>query len=132
MIHYLEIRPVIVNRLVFLSDVRDVHRLIDVGDVLVHIDNAGTQDWLADVANVHKIVIPRADVELDVQMARERTAFVNDFGFRRQRRPAAITATKTPRHPSRAPFVAGNPQPAYIGKPDPTSVVISSPAEILI
>ena len=57
--------------------------MVDVGDVLRNIDDARAQDWLTDVTNVDEIVIPRTDVELDVELAGERSAFVNNFGLRR-------------------------------------------------
>src|SRR4029077_16413983 len=132
LIYGVEIRSVIVNRFIFVSDVGDVHRLVDVGHVLRNIDNSGTQDRLANVTDVNEIVVSGANVEFDVQMAGEGPAFVNYFCFRGQWRPTSIAATDTPGHPARPPFITGSPDPAVIRQPDPTSIMVSGPPEILV
>src|SRR6202011_1028064 len=86
----------------------------------------------ADVANVYEIVIARANVEIDVQMASQRPAFIDHFCFRRQWRPTSITATEAPGHPGWAPFITGSPHPAVIGQPDPAPIMVSGPPEILV
>src|SRR5437588_14220 len=84
------------------------------------------------VANVEEILTGRTDVELDVYLPHERSAFVNHFGFWRQWRPSGVAAAESPRDPRRAPFIARPPNPAIIGEPYPAAIVIRCPTKIFV
>ena len=50
-------------------------------------------------------------------------------GFWRQGSPADVVAAGLPANPSRCPFIAGNPAPAYVAQQNPATVVVGGPAE---
>ena len=129
------IRPIIVDHIILNGDVRDVHRVINIGNVLHSRGDVTAQDRFTDVADLAEIVIFRTDIELDVYLRANRPALKNDARTAwRQRRPANIIASSPPRDPCGAPvqILSGKPDPAIIRKIRPAAIMISGPAEILV
>ena len=101
---HLVIRPIIVDHIVLNGDVRDVHRVINIGKILHSRSDVTAQDGFADVADLAEIVIFRTDIELDVHLRTYRPSLINDTRTAgRQRRPANIIASSPPRDPCGAP-----------------------------
>jgi hypothetical protein len=71
-VHHVVIWPVIVDHIVLNGDVRHVHRIIDIGDILRGRKDPVAQNWFADESDVAKIVILRADIQLDVHASADR------------------------------------------------------------
>ena len=128
------IGPVIGISRVRVGDVRHIHRLADVEDVLVRCVKPFPQERLSDITDIDEVVIRRADIEIYVDACVDRSAFINQLApaARWQRRPADIIATRAPRNPGRSPFTTRHPEPAAVLQPDPASVVISGPTEIFV
>jgi hypothetical protein len=132
---HLVIRPIIVDHIILNGDVRDVHRVINVGDVLHSRSDVTAQDRFTDVANFAEIVIFRTDIELDVYLRTNRSALIDDARTAgRQRRPADVITAGTPRDPCWTPVevLAGKPGPTVIREIGPSTVVVGRPAEILV
>src|ERR1700682_1161321 len=132
---HIVIRPVVITHLVLVSDVGHVHGLVDVSNVLPHVHDPIAQDRLADVANLDKVVVGWADIEIDIDTSADWLAFVNNSGAsRRQGRPADVITAGTPGNPGRTPveIAAGKPDPAVISQAGPPSIVIGRPAEVFI
>src|SRR5205807_1863173 len=105
-------------------DVRHVHRLSDVGDVLIGGENPLPENGLTDVADIDEVVVGRSDVEIDVHPGGDGALVPILTGASRgQRRPADIIAARAPRDPCRAPFAPRHPDPAATAQPDPATVV---------
>ena len=129
------IGSVIVNDIVVHRNVRHVHGLIHERDVLRWSKNALAQDRFADVADVDKIVVGRADIKDEIDIDAERLAFIDDpRAARRKRRPTHYPGAVTPGNPGWPPFQigSGEPDPAVIGESSPPAVVISGPTEIFV
>jgi hypothetical protein len=132
---HLVIRPIIVDHIILNGDVRDVHRVIDIGDVLHWRSDVTAQDRFTDKADLAEIVIFRTDIELDVHLRTNRSSPINDARTAgRQRRPADIIASSPPRDPCGAPvqILSGKPGPTVIREIRPATIMISGPAEILV
>ena len=132
---HLVIRPIIVDHIILNRDVGDVHRVIDVGDVLHSRSDVIAQDRFTDVADLAEIVIFRTDIVLNVHLRTYGPALINDTrSAGRQRRPADIITTGSPGDPCGAPvqILSGKPDPAIIRKIRPATIMISGPAEILV
>jgi hypothetical protein len=132
---HLVIRPVIVNHIILNGDVRDVHRVINVGNILHSRSDVTAQNRFADVTDLAEIIIFRADIVLDVYLRTDRRALINDTrSARRQRRPADVITASPPRNPCGAPvqILSGKPDPAITRKIRPAAIMISGPAEILV
>jgi hypothetical protein len=132
---YLVIRPIIVDHIIFNGDVRDVHRIIDVGNILHWRNDVVAQDWFTDVADLAKVVIRGANIELDIHLRTNESSLVNDARTAgRQRRPANIIASSPPRDPCGAPvqILSGKPGPTVIREIRPAAIMISGPAKILV
>ena len=117
------------------GDVRDVHRVVNIGNILHSRSDVTAQDRFTDVADFAEIVIFRTDIELDVYLRTNRSSLVNDARTaRRQRRPADIIAAGPPRDPCGTPvqILSGKPDPAIISKIRPAAIMISGPADILV
>jgi hypothetical protein len=133
--NHVVIRAVIINHIVLNGDVGHVHRVGDVGNVLRRGKEAIPQDRFTDKANVTEVVILRADIELDVHAGPDRLSFIDDARTaRRQRRPANVVATGSPRDPGRSPVQVAprEPEPAVIGEIRPATIVVGCPAEIFV
>src|SRR5439155_20344967 len=97
--------------------------------------DAVPQDRFTDKANVTKVVIFRADIVLDVNGGADWLSFINDLRTPwRQRRPADVVSTCSPRDPCRAPvqIAAWDPDPSVICQSRPTAIVVRGPAEVFI
>jgi hypothetical protein len=117
------------------GDVRDVHRVINIGDVLYWRSDVVAQNRFTDVANLAKIVILRTDIELDVHLRADGSSLINDASTAwRQRRPANVIATSSPRDPRWAPIevLSGEPDPSIIREVRPAAIMIGGPTEILV
>ncbi len=132
---HVKIRAVIIDHIVLNGDVGHVHRVTDIGNVLRRRKDAVPQDRFTDKANVAEVVIFRADIEFDVHAGADGLSFINDARPAwRQRRPANVVATGSPRDPRRSPIqiASRKPRPAVIGEIRPATVVIRCPTEILV
>jgi hypothetical protein len=99
------------------GDVRDVHRVVYVGHILDARSDVIAQDRFTDVANLTKVVIFRADIELDVHLRTNRSSRINDARTAgRQRCPANIITTSPPGDP------CGTPVQIFSRKPEPAIV----------
>jgi hypothetical protein len=117
------------------GDVRDVHRVVNVSHILNARSDVIAQDRFTDVADLAKVVIFRADIELDVHLRTNRSSRINDARTAgRQRRPANIIATRPPRDPCGTPvqIFSGKPGPTVIREIRPAAIMIGGPAEILL
>jgi hypothetical protein len=117
------------------GDVGHVHRVIDVGDILNWRNDVIAQNRLTDVTNLAKVVVRRADIELNIHLRTNKPSLINDaWAARRQRRPANIITTGSPGNPCWAPvqIASRKPDPPVIREIRPAAIVISSPAEILV
>src|ERR1043166_435887 len=129
------IRPIIVNYFVLNRDVSDVHRLIDVGNVVTRRIDVTAQDGLADETNIDKIVVGRTNIELDIYVSANGATFIdNSRPTWRQWCPTNLIATGAPRNPSRSPFqiAAGEPNPAHVFQSSPPTIVIGGPTKIFV
>jgi hypothetical protein len=96
-IHNGVIRAVIVNDVVLNGDVRHVHRVGDVRNILHSRKNPVAQNRLADKPHIAEVVILRANIERYIHVRADRLSFINDArSARRQRRPTDVIATGTP------------------------------------
>jgi hypothetical protein len=129
------IRPIIVDHIILNGDVRDVHRVINIGNVLHSRGDVTAQDRFTDVADLAEIVIFRTDIELDVNLRANRSSLINDARTAwRQRRPADVITAGPPRDPCGTPvqILSGKPDPAIVRKIRPAAIMISGPAKILV
>src|SRR4029077_1287008 len=129
------IRAVIIDHVVLNGDIGHVHRVIDVGNVLRRREDAIPQDRFTDKPNVTKIVIFRADIEFDIDASADWLSFINNARTAwRQRRPADLVATCSPRDPGRSPIQIAprEPDPAVISQPRPPPIMVGGPAEVLV
>lgn len=91
------IGTVIINNVVGGGDVGHVHRLVDVSNVLGRREDAITQDRLADVTNIDKVVVGRPDIVFDIYAEADIANRERDSRpARRQRGPADNAAAMTP------------------------------------
>src|SRR6185437_5420368 len=89
----INVGTVVINRLIVIGNVRDVNGLLNVSDVLSHRHDALAKNGLANIANVHKVVVGGTNVELHVDGAANRTAVSDTKGFWRQWRPTDVVAS---------------------------------------
>ena len=114
---HLVTRSIIVDHIVLNCDVRDVYRVVDVGHVLNTRSDVIAQNGFADVTNLTKIVVFRADIELDIDLRTNRSPAIHHARTAwRQGRPADIIAAGPPRDPCRAPveIFSRKPNPSVI------------------
>ena len=129
--HLLVVRPFVHNRRVRVSNVRHIRRLNHDRDVALG-GNHDTPDALrGEFIARHEGVLVGSDVVIIIRPVPDAAATI-EARFRRQRRPADVILARSPRDPGRRPFVARHPNPADAAQPDPTSIVIRSPAEWLV
>jgi hypothetical protein len=133
--HNVNIRPVIIDHIVLNGDVGHVHCVADVGNVLRWGKDPIPQNRFTDKTNVTKVVILRADIELDIHPGADRLSFINDTRTAwRQRRPADIIAAGPPRDPGRSPveIAPREPNPAVIAEIRPATIMVGGPAEVFV
>jgi hypothetical protein len=85
----------------------------------------------AEVIAGNKRVLVRPDVVITVRPIMNAAPAI-EARFRRQRRPADVVLTRTPRDPGGCPFVARYPHPANATEPDPAPIVIGRPTKSLV
>src|SRR5205823_9573760 len=129
------IRTVIIDHVVLNVDVGHVHRISDVRNILRRRKDSISQDRFTDETHVTKIVILRTDIVFNVHARADWLPFVNDAQPAwRQRRPANVIATGSPRDPGRSPIkiASRKPDPAVIGETRPATIVVGGPAEVFV
>lgn len=133
--HHVVIRAVIIDHIVLNVDVRHVHCVRDVSDVLRWRIEPIPQNRFADEPNVAEVVIFRPDIEFDIDASTDRPSFIDDLRTTwRQWRPADVVSTGSPRDPCRAPvqIAAWDPDPSVIRQSRPAAIVVRGPAEVFI
>ena len=91
------VRAIIIDHVVLNSDVGDVHRVTDVGNVLCWRKDSIAQHRFTDKTHVTKVVILRSDIVFDIDPSADRLSLINNSRPAwRQRCPADVVAPGSP------------------------------------
>ena len=122
------VRPLIYDEGVVVSDAGYVCRLIDDGNVALVRKDRALNLTRSEFARCHELILFGADIIIIVRPILNSAAAIK-ARFRWERSPADIVGAFAPRNPGRRPFVAGNPNPAYVAEAGPASVMIGGPTK---